>query len=90
MVNTEQLSITDYCVSRLVDARNAILDYCLALLPHILNLAVSERLYCPKTFSVHKITFNEAEGTAEKADFLLRRHSVLRLTLMNNEPFGKR
>lgn len=82
------MTIFSNCVSCLVDAHNIILDNCRLSLLHIF-IALSEQSDCHKVPSVHKITFNEAESTRRKANSLLRSYSVLQLTFMNNEPFGK-
>lgn len=79
----------DNCVSCLVDAQNIVLDNYRLFLFNIFVVALLEHSDCHKVFSVHKISFNEAEGTYRKANSLLRRYSVLKLTFMNNEPFGK-
>lgn len=83
------MNTSDNCVSCLVDAQNIVLDNCRLPLLHIFILALWEQSDCHKVTSVHKIIFNEAENTYRKANSLLRRYSVLQLTFMNNEPFGK-
>lgn len=83
------MNIFNSCVSCLVDAHNIILDNCRLSLLHIYIVALTEQSDCHKVSSVHKITFNEAESTSRKVYSLLRRYSVLLLTFMNNEPFGK-
>lgn len=89
MVHIAKMNTFDNCVSCLVDAQNIVLGNCQFSLLHIFIIAPPEHSHCHKVSSVHKITFNEAESTHRKANSLLRRHSVLQLTLTNNEPFGK-
>lgn len=83
------MNTLDNCLFCSVDAKTIVLDNSLLTLLHIFILALLEQSYCHKVPSVHKITFNEAESTYRKANSLLRRYSVLQLTFMNNEPFGK-
>lgn len=89
MAYIAKMNTPDNCVSCLVDAQNTILGNCPFSLLHIFIPALLEHSHCHKVYSVHKITFNEAESTYRKANSLLRRYSVLQLTFMNNEPFGK-
>lgn len=83
------MNISDNSVFYLVDAYNIVLENYHLILLHIFSLALLEHSLCQSVFRVQKITFNEAEGTRKKSNSLLRRYSVLILTFMNNEPFGK-
>lgn len=75
----------------LVDAQESVVDhFSFSLLLNIVSEAHCELYNCSKSPSVQKTTFNEAKVARVGASSLLRTFSVVQLTSMNNEPFGKR
>ena len=79
-----------YVAFCLVDVHESVLDLSYVLLLNIVIKALFELFRCPKVQIVQKSTFNEAEVARLGASSLLRTYSVVHLTSMNNEPFGKR
>lgn len=74
----------------LVDAQKSVLEIFYFPLLNIVSEARPKLFHCSKSPSVHKTTFNEAKVACVGASSLLRTFSVVQLTSMNNEPFGKR
>lgn len=83
-------SVISHIAFCLVDAQESVLDLSYLLLLSIVIEALQELSLCQKVPSVYKTTINEVKVARMEAGSRLRTFSVVQLTSMNNEPFGKR